>query len=751
MLKHKFLFWLAVLLSFSTVMSYAQGDSALIKKKNGPKKAIYYEVPWGYQQIGDTKLYSHENEESIDIYGDFNGVYYGSTFADYGYTAAMQVGDFYNRVNPNGTTIDGVFAKATIAAQGELARIDYTVTNNNSTDMTISFGVYADVQIGDNDGAPIERRIDTEGNTYGLTMMDGNGAQMCALFGSGLTGVTAVDDYWFGNYGYNSSSYNIVGNYEPYIDNWMVENASYDSAMGWCWKNRTIPAGETVVFSWIIGIGDVNFVPTSSFEVTSADLTTWNDLSVSHPFVATGFYSSPFGQDGYLEYSVEDSEEWTRIESPITSGTSFSKSFSVMFDPTRETHVISFRVTDYVGNMTSLPSVEYTDITFFPVTGFVDKTYTGEELTQSNLTYDFPVAWSYYYEDNVNVGTANYVVIGQYPQSIGTSKYPFTINPQSLTGSISVRGSYTSTGEEIIPDWYFTVSRFNSLEEETDYTVAFANNIQPGTATITVTGQGNYCGTLTGEFTIEEPVPGPDPDEPDDTPALTISTTANNSNVIGQYNGETVNTTIDGLSMSPYKWNTLCLPFDATAAQIKEALGDQAEVEELISSSYNETTMRLTLNFTPRTEIQAGMPYVVKVAANVENPVFKGVTINNVEPTTITTEFSAMTGAYNPTVLTADDKNTLYISNNRFYYPTSEGPLPATKCWFTLLGAAQQGAIDSGVKSVEILFEGDTSTGIFSIASSTNTDDVYYTLQGIRVEKPTKGVYLHNGKKVLFK
>ena len=40
------------------------------------------------------------------------------------------------------------------------------------------------------------------------------------------------------------------------------------------------------------------------------------------------------------------------------------------------------------------------------------------------------------------------------------------------------------------------------LEENLDYTVSYSNNVNPGTATVTVTGIGDYFGTLTINFTI---------------------------------------------------------------------------------------------------------------------------------------------------------------------------------------------------------------------------------------------------------
>ncbi|MCD8329468.1 MAG: Ig-like domain-containing protein, partial [Lachnospiraceae bacterium] len=42
----------------------------------------------------------------------------------------------------------------------------------------------------------------------------------------------------------------------------------------------------------------------------------------------------------------------------------------------------------------------------------------------------------------------------------------------------------------------------NELEEGTDYTVEYSDNTNAGTAAVTITGYGNYTGTVTAEFTI---------------------------------------------------------------------------------------------------------------------------------------------------------------------------------------------------------------------------------------------------------
>ena len=43
-----------------------------------------------------------------------------------------------------------------------------------------------------------------------------------------------------------------------------------------------------------------------------------------------------------------------------------------------------------------------------------------------------------------------------------------------------------------------------ALKEGTDFTVSFKDNIEPGTATVTVTGKGNYKGSVKATFKIKK-------------------------------------------------------------------------------------------------------------------------------------------------------------------------------------------------------------------------------------------------------
>ena len=45
----------------------------------------------------------------------------------------------------------------------------------------------------------------------------------------------------------------------------------------------------------------------------------------------------------------------------------------------------------------------------------------------------------------------------------------------------------------------------------------------------------------------------------------------------------------------------------------------------------------------------------------------------------------------------------------------------------------------------------DESTGISAIQKKMPIDGITYNLQGVRVNNPTKGIYIQNGKKVVIK
>lgn len=502
-------FWRVLLfVSLAFALSLSSGNAFAQPKKAPSRANKYSSLPSGYSQVGTTELYYKQTSTSIDVIGKYDGYYYSSTFGDNGYGVAMQVNDNYAISVDclNGSTNDGVTFQASIIPQGDLARVCYTITNSNDSDVTVSLGTHADVMIGSNDRAPIMRRTDTFGQTYGLTMMDGEGAQLCVLFGSGLAGVTPVSDFWFGYYSQNRSASEMVGNYNE-GSYYMEENGSYDSGMGWCWKKHTMAAGSTYTFSYLIGVGEVSLEPNSTFEVTPDDPEGWNDLSRPHRLTLNGSYDSPAGLEGFIDYAVEDSEDWTTLTDTLASGDEFTASLVATFDATKSTHTIKFRTRDLVGNTTMLHPIEYADVSFHELTGIEDKVYTGDSLLQQSLTCDLDEEQYVLkaYRNNVNAGTASFNLEGVFPYTIGRKTYTFTIAPQPITGGIVLEDSVlVYNGEPLMPAWSFAEEAYASLNDSLDYDVMWTDNTLPGTALLMVSGKNNYTDTLIVKFYIDK-------------------------------------------------------------------------------------------------------------------------------------------------------------------------------------------------------------------------------------------------------
>ena len=94
------------------------------------------------------------------------------------------------------------------------------------------------------------------------------------------------------------------------------------------------------------------------------------------------------------------------------------------------------------------------------------------------------------------------------------------VSKQNIANAtVSSIPAQTYTGRAITPQPVVTLGT-KKLVAGTDYTITYANNVNVGTATITIKGMGNYTGTKTARFTIvkaQDPTPTPDP-KPDPTP-----------------------------------------------------------------------------------------------------------------------------------------------------------------------------------------------------------------------------------------
>lgn len=124
----------------------------------------------------------------------------------------------------------------------------------------------------------------------------------------------------------------------------------------------------------------------------------------------------------------------------------------------------------------------------------------GKTLTQGT---DYTVSYS----RNVSVGTATVTVTGILNYT-GTATATFEITEATGTeidlSSATVtlpKTSYTHTGSAITPEPTVTLNGA-TLTKGTDYTVSYQGNVNVGTATVTITGMGDYTGTASVTFKI---------------------------------------------------------------------------------------------------------------------------------------------------------------------------------------------------------------------------------------------------------
>ena len=235
-----------------------------------------------------------------------------------------------------------------------------------------------------------------------------------------------------------------------------------------------------------------------------------------------------------------------------------------------------------------------------------------------------------------------------------------------------------------------------------------------------------------------------------DTPLwedLPLNENAENSTAIAAAHGKRKNVTLTR-TLKAGGWNTFCAPFNISSEQIAAVFGAGAQVKELDDSEFAEDTGILTLKFKDATTIYHGKPYLVKVGANVVNPVFIGVTVDG-EWCEISTDYLYFIPVMmSPQWLSGGDKNVIIIKNgNTFTYPKTDGEILCFRGYFLLR--------QSGPKVNSFIFDlGDgetTSIQLVTTERPLEEDCDFYDLQGRKVEKPAKGLYIKNGKKVIVK
>ena len=164
---------------------------------------------------------------------------------------------------------------------------------------------------------------------------------------------------------------------------------------------------------------------------------------------------------------------------------------------------------NYTGSVETKFNITAKALTASMVQNIAAQTYTGSPIVPELTVKDRETAlskdtdYTVKYQNNLNAGTATVTLTGK-GNYAGSVEIKFNITAKALTASM-VRdiAAQTYTGSPIVPE--LTVKdRETALSKDTDYTVKYQNNLNAGTATVTLTGKGNYSDSVSKTFTIKQ-------------------------------------------------------------------------------------------------------------------------------------------------------------------------------------------------------------------------------------------------------
>ena len=272
----------------------------------------------------------------------------------------------------------------------------------------------------------------------------------------------------------------------------LVEGESYTITVT---NNKTVGSTATIT---IQGIGAYTGTRSLTFKIVAADITGAEVALVQRSYEYTGAAFTP----AVVSLTTTGGKR-------ITNLSEFSVSYSGNTNVGTATVTVTGTGSNYKGTTTGTFAITRKSLNDSLVMNVGTVTYTGSALSPDiTVTFngktltkgkDYAVAFT----NNINAGTAKAKItgLGNYD---GTVEKTFTILPFDINngGFIMVTGSpYTYTGGELKPG--FTVMISGRSLAAVNYDVAYSNNVNVGTATITVTGKGNYKGTITENFTIQ--------------------------------------------------------------------------------------------------------------------------------------------------------------------------------------------------------------------------------------------------------
>ncbi len=208
-------------------------------------------------------------------------------------------------------------------------------------------------------------------------------------------------------------------------------------------------------------------------------------------------------------------------------------------------------------------------------------------------------------------------------------------------------------------------------------------------------------------------------------------------------------------------WSTICLPFAMTEEQVYEAFGEDVQLAEFMEYEYDEESAVANVIFESALLQEDGLfanyPYIIKTSKDVTEFVVTSI----IEPDDGNARAEFTNGRTGPRkevygtfygTLKAGGKvpaECLFLNDGNFWYSKGNSDIKAFRGYFEFVDL-RVGVGEDASANMRIALK-DDNTGIQSFIGKA-TEDIWYTLQGVKISEPTsKGIYINNGKKILVK
>ena len=545
----------------------------------------------------------------------------------------------------------------------------------------------------------------------------------------------------------------------------LVENTDYTLAYA-----NNVNAGTATVTA--TGMGNYSGTKTAEFIIKKAEVVMTAPTAVSelvYTAQAQTLIAAGQAEGGEMQYSLDGEDFSTALPAGIDA-----KEYSVFFKV----------VGDQNHNDTEAQQVKVT---------IAQAALTAVTLAETNFVYNQQEQTAEV--ASVSAGTLvvledSYEVSGNKATNVGT--YTATI-----TGKGNFKGEVTAQWSIVADDANTFVLTLNPTEfvydgtektpavtvkdgettlvENTDYTLAYANNVNAGTATVTATGMGNYSGTKTAEFIIKKAEVVMT--APEVVTGLVYTAQAQTLIAVGSAEGGEMQYSLDGDNFS----TTLPAGTDAKEYSVFfKVVGDQnhndteaqqlkVTIEQAVLTAFELSPVKFVYNKQEQVAQVSGVKAGELVVTE------EGYEVSGNKATEVGTYTVTVTGKGNfkgelkgQFTIVADKAalDNAIAEANDYYATIAEDYADIAAVLMEAINAAKgvkadeaatQQAVDDAVAALQAALQAakDAVNDILSAieTAQTKSNDQWYDMKGRKLEgTPTKkGVYVLNGRKVVIK